>query len=112
MTNEERLKLVNTLRDEGFAVVVFTAEELRGADPDLVEDLMVERGWNAIEALAKEGQDEIEPEIYTEATPLDVIEFLASLPDAAAEEREYDDMVAWAVRVGWLKGTAQGNKRT
>ena len=59
MTNEECFKLARALRDEGFAVVVFTAEELRGADPGLVEYLMVERGWNAIETLAEEGQDEV-----------------------------------------------------
>jgi hypothetical protein len=42
---------VSELRDSGYAVAVFTPDELRGAEPDEVADIMVERGWNAIDTL-------------------------------------------------------------
>ena len=45
---------VRELRDSGYSVVIFTPDELRGAEPDEVADIMVERGWNAIETLATE----------------------------------------------------------
>jgi len=48
----ELLKHTRALRDMGCAVAVFTPEELRGADPDTVEDLMVQRGNEAIDYLA------------------------------------------------------------
>jgi hypothetical protein len=50
MTREQADALM-TLRDEGHAVAVFTPDELNGADPDVVEDLMVERGWMAVDSL-------------------------------------------------------------
>ena len=33
----------------GCAVVCFTPEELRGVDPELVEDRLVEYGWDVID---------------------------------------------------------------
>lgn len=47
----EQAKAIEDLRSEGFAVVVFYPQELGGADPDQVQDLMIERGWNAIDTL-------------------------------------------------------------
>ena len=44
-------QLCQTLRDMGCAVSCFMPEELGEADPDLVEDIMVERGWDAIASL-------------------------------------------------------------
>lgn len=52
--NEEQLKLIQELRIKGFAVTIFTPEELRGASPDSVEDIMIERGWDVINCLADE----------------------------------------------------------
>lgn len=46
----EQVKAISQLRDDGYAVAIFTPEELDGADADRIEDLMVERGWNAIES--------------------------------------------------------------
>ena len=42
------------LRDQGFAVAAFTPSELRGADPDRIEDAMVQMGWDAIDMNATE----------------------------------------------------------
>lgn len=44
-------QLCDALRDRGCAVTVFLPEELAGASADQVEDLMCERGWDAIETL-------------------------------------------------------------
>jgi hypothetical protein len=41
------------LRDAGYAVSVFSPEELEGADSGLIGDLMVERGWDAIADLSE-----------------------------------------------------------
>jgi hypothetical protein len=46
------------LRAIGCAVVCFTPQELRGADPDHVEDRLVEIGWDVIDSLAVESGDE------------------------------------------------------
>ena len=51
---EEATKVIRKLRDAGCAVTVFTPDELEGADPSTVEDMMVERGWNAIDTLKEE----------------------------------------------------------
>lgn len=42
---------VRELWDSGYAVALFTPEELSGADPDQVAEIMIERGWNAIDTL-------------------------------------------------------------
>lgn len=54
----ELLKHTRALRDLGCAVAVFTPEELRGADPDDVEDHMIQRGSEAIDYLADDEEDE------------------------------------------------------
>jgi hypothetical protein len=66
MTNDEHLEQVyndltdevvealRLLRDKGFAVAAFTPTELRGADPDRIEDAMVQMGWDAVDSLATE----------------------------------------------------------
>lgn len=52
--NNEVVYHLKALRDLGFAVVAFTPEELRGAEPDHVEDRLIEIGWDVIDALATE----------------------------------------------------------
>ena len=42
---------VRELWNNGYAVAIFNPEELRGADPDEVAEIMVERGWAAIDTL-------------------------------------------------------------
>jgi len=46
--------VINSLRDRGYAVVVFTPQELRGAKTRHVEDRMVECGWDVIDILAED----------------------------------------------------------
>jgi len=75
MTNDELLKQISNelddqawhalqvLRDKGFSVAAFTPTEMRGADPDRIEDAMVQMGWDAIDTLATEPRpDEEESE--------------------------------------------------
>ena len=50
MTPEE-IATIQTLRDQGYAVVLFNPEELAGAPARKVEDRMCERGWEAIDYL-------------------------------------------------------------
>lgn len=66
LTNDEVLEQVDAdltdevqqalqlVRDRGFAVAAFTPTELRGADPDRIEDAMVQMGWDAISMNATE----------------------------------------------------------
>ena len=50
MTPEE-IATIQNLRDQGYAVVLFSPEELVGAPARKVEDRMCERGWEAIDYL-------------------------------------------------------------
>lgn len=34
--------MIERLRDDGYAIVIWTPEELAGADPERVEELMIE----------------------------------------------------------------------
>jgi hypothetical protein len=42
---------LRALTARGYAVVVWTPDELRGADPELIEHLMIDHAADAIEAL-------------------------------------------------------------
>ena len=55
---KQAIEYLRQLRKMGYAVVAFTPEELRGADPDHVEDRLVELGWDVINALATEPDEE------------------------------------------------------
>jgi hypothetical protein len=48
---ESELAALRALTSRGYAVVVWTPDELRGADPHIIEDLMIERGSIAIDTL-------------------------------------------------------------
>lgn len=52
------VELSRELESMGCAVVIFTEEELRGARPDLVQDRLVELGWDVIDVLAKDKEPE------------------------------------------------------
>lgn len=54
-------ELARQLGNMGCAVVVFTPEELRGADTSHVEDRLIELGWDVIDAFAN-STDEDESE--------------------------------------------------
>ena len=61
MTDNELLDqsrpTLEALRSAGFAVTVFTPEELGDADQETVEDSMVERGWFTINQENEDGTD-------------------------------------------------------
>ena len=46
---EDEVKVIRSLRDRGFACVIFTPEELRNAPNYKIEDSMVDSGWEAID---------------------------------------------------------------
>ena len=48
---------VKELREEGYAVIIWTPEELGDCSINVLEDLSIERGWEVIEQL-KESNDE------------------------------------------------------
>ena len=54
------VELSRQLEDLGCAVVVFTEEELRGARPDLVQDRLIELGWEVIDVLSEESEESID----------------------------------------------------
>ena len=54
---ESELAVIRALSSRGYAIVVWTPDELRGANPSLIEGLMIERGANAIEALRDDTDD-------------------------------------------------------
>ncbi len=47
---------IEQLRFLGYAVVVFSPEELAGADPSQVQEQMVSDGWDVIDSLRPTGQ--------------------------------------------------------
>ena len=51
--NPEVMDVFNSLRDKGYAVVIFSPEELGSAPPEDVEDRLIELGWDAI-SMARE----------------------------------------------------------
>lgn len=54
LPDESEQKILNNLADKGYAVVVFTPQELEGVRAKYVEDRMVEVGWEVIETLKGE----------------------------------------------------------
>lgn len=51
---ESKIKALRELRHEGYALCVFSPEELADAGPKYVEEIMCERGWIAIESLQEQ----------------------------------------------------------
>lgn len=47
----EDFEAFRSLRARGFSVTCFTPEELQGANPDQVEDRLIELGWEVIDVL-------------------------------------------------------------
>ena len=48
---------VNELRESGYAVVLFTPSELNGANPEKVEDSLIEAAWDIISIHAEYAED-------------------------------------------------------
>lgn len=51
---KQAVEYLRQLRKMGYAVVAFTPEELRGANPDHVEDRLIEYGWDVIHLIAED----------------------------------------------------------
>ena len=47
--SEQDITCLRDLRKRGFAVAVFTPNEIGESDPESVEDSMIEAGWRRIE---------------------------------------------------------------
>lgn len=58
MLNQEQIKMIQTLKQDGYAVVIFTPDELGEVDACDVEDGMIQRGWNIIESLKEENEED------------------------------------------------------
>jgi len=54
----EQREMIDKLRNEGYAVVIWNPDELRGANPSHIEDIVTERGNIAIDDLATEPEEE------------------------------------------------------
>ncbi len=52
------VELSRQLEAMGCAVVVFTEEELRGANPNHVQDRLIELGWEVIDDIATESDQD------------------------------------------------------
>ena len=59
---KQAVEYLRQLRKMGYAVVAFTPEELRGANSDHVEDRLVEIGWDVINNLASEPDQDVPTE--------------------------------------------------
>lgn len=55
---KQAVEYLRQLRKIGYAVVAFTPEELRGANPDHVEDRLIEMGWEVIDSIAQDIETE------------------------------------------------------
>lgn len=53
-------EICKELRELGCAIVCFVPEELRGVDPYDVEERLVEEGWDVIDSLAEEDEEDDE----------------------------------------------------
>lgn len=52
--SQEEFDLIVKMRDNGFAIVIFTPEELCGAEPDFIEERLIELGWDVIDSVKQE----------------------------------------------------------
>lgn len=48
MLTIDQIEVLRELREEGYAVVLFNPEELDTAEPERVEDRLIELGWDVI----------------------------------------------------------------
>lgn len=50
---------LQTLRNRGFAVIIWNPDELQDVDPSYMEGLSVEKGWDIIETLCGAADEDI-----------------------------------------------------
>lgn len=56
MHRDQIIEMINKLHDEGYAVVIWTPEEMEGCDINKLEEVMIERGDNFIEDYKDDNQ--------------------------------------------------------
>lgn len=56
--NASQQQVINDLCNDGYAVIIWTPEELGNADPRKVEDRSIELTWDVIDALGGPSLDE------------------------------------------------------
>lgn len=79
------------IRDDGYAVVVFTPAELAGARADAVEETMIARGWDTIDDLSDvdgDDSDGVDSEQYW-----DRVQLVCQLGDVAYTENLVDYLI-------------------
>lgn len=54
----DEVSMLRTLRDRGYAVVLFNPYELRGVEQTHLEDALVQHGWDVIGLFATEEPEE------------------------------------------------------
>jgi hypothetical protein len=57
MLTKEETKMIQNLRARGFAVIVWTPEELEGVCPKHVQEESLELGWDIIEEHKEENEE-------------------------------------------------------
>jgi hypothetical protein len=57
MLTKEEHEFIRNLRSRGFAVIIWTPEELNGANPKYVQDGSIELGWEIINELQAENEE-------------------------------------------------------
>lgn len=55
--NQNQVEALQELRNQGYAVAIFSPSELEGAPADEVENIMVGRGWSAIHDLGYKNEE-------------------------------------------------------
>ena len=58
MLTQKEIELIREIRGRGYAVVLITPDELKGASADHVEDRLIEISWDVIDALRTEKIDD------------------------------------------------------
>ncbi len=56
---QDQIETVRQMRQAGYAIIIFGPEELRGVDPDMVQDMARSRGNDAIDSHAMPTAEEI-----------------------------------------------------
>lgn len=59
MISDTEFEVIKTLREKGYAVVMFHPFELSGVDADIIEEKLVEYGWDTIDFLAEHKTEEV-----------------------------------------------------
>jgi len=54
MITKQQNEMIRELRDSGCAVIIFPLEDLKGVDPELIEEALIVEGNIIIEKLSQE----------------------------------------------------------